>query len=46
MDFQLHCGAWNQMFPVPNAVADHFLKLASPDASGYCCTCCGTATKP
>lgn len=32
MDFQLHCGAWNQMFPVPNAVADHFLKLASPDA--------------
>ncbi|WP_295091340.1 DnaD domain protein [uncultured Ruminococcus sp.] len=32
MDFQLQCGAWNQMFPVPNAVADHFLKLASPDA--------------
>lgn len=32
MDFQLHCGAWNQMFPVPNAVADHFLKLASPSA--------------
>lgn len=32
MEYQINCGAWGQLFAVPNCVADHFLKLASPDA--------------